>query len=525
MTKKAKIFFFSLTDEMRKEEKLDWFRRTTLDSIEFQNVQPDKNNNWINLADNTDWDTFLPIASKSKTEKNVIFGFSSLGVSTNRDEWVYDFGKQSLKNKIQFFIEKYNHFLNKKDESWDNSIKWSRDLKKKFEQSKSIKFNENLIFLSNYRPFVKQYWFSEKIMNDILTQNHYDIFGEKLTLKSLYIAHIGDVTEKPFTILCGDLAPSLNYLSPASGVRLYPLHKIDSDGKRHDNITDWGLLKFREFYSSNVDTHSSAYLRENEQNTHKNANPHKNEQNTQKNANPHKNDQNVDTHSSAYPRENEQNTQKNAYPHKNEQNTQKNAYPHKNAQNVDTHSSAYPRKNVENEQSIIEKIDIFHYVYAVLHHPAYRQKYELNLKREFPRVPLYENFWQWASWGKMLMDLHINYEQINPYPLQQKEASKFIEKPKAKLKAIKDLGEIVIDENTTLTGVPAQAWEYKLGNRSALEWVLDQYKESKPSDPTIAEKFNTYRFAEYKNHVIDLLKKVCAVSLETMKIIHEMPKE
>ncbi len=79
-----------------------------------------------------------------------------------------------------------------------------------------------------------------------------------------------------------------------------------------------------------------------------------------------------------------------------------------------------------------------------------------------------------------------------------------------------------MDELSFLSGVPKEAWEYKLGNRSALEWILDQYKEKKPSDPTIAEKFNTYRFADYKEHVIDLLKRVCTVSVETMKIIREM---
>ncbi|MFN7285659.1 MAG: type ISP restriction/modification enzyme, partial [Dolichospermum sp.] len=69
---------------------------------------------------------------------------------------------------------------------------------------------------------------------------------------------------------------------------------------------------------------------------------------------------------------------------------------------------------------------------------------------------------------------------------------------------------------------PKIAWEYMLGNRSALEWILDQYKEKKPKDPTIAEKFNTYRFADYKEQVIDLLMRVCTVSVETMKIIREM---
>jgi predicted helicase len=93
---------------------------------------------------------------------------------------------------------------------------------------------------------------------------------------------------------------------------------------------------------------------------------------------------------------------------------------------------------------------------------------------------------------------------------------------KAKLKAFKESGRIVLDGITELSGVPALAWDYKLGNRSALEWILDQYKEKKPSDPTIAEKFNTYKFADYKEQVIDLLERVCTVSIETMKIVKEM---
>ncbi len=108
------------------------------------------------------------------------------------------------------------------------------------------------------------------------------------------------------------------------------------------------------------------------------------------------------------------------------------------------------------------------------------------------------------------LSLHIN------------EHNKPARTPKAKLKADKDKGTIILDESTTLEGIPKIAWEYCLGNRSALEWILDQYKEKKPKDPTIAAKFNTYRFADYKEQVIDLLQRVCTVSVETMKIIREM---
>ena len=71
----------------------------------------------------------------------------------------------------------------------------------------------------------------------------------------------------------------------------------------------------------------------------------------------------------------------------------------------------------------ITKEDIFHYVYAVLHHPAYRAKYEINLNREFPRIPFYDDFWKWAEWGRRLMELHLGYEAVEPYPLERIESN------------------------------------------------------------------------------------------------------
>jgi predicted helicase len=170
---------------------------------------------------------------------------------------------------------------------------------------------------------------------------------------------------------------------------------------------------------------------------------------------------------------------------------------------------------------------IFHYVYGVLHDPVYREKYALNLKREFPRIPFYADFWQWADWGKELMDLHIGYESVEPFALTRadvpdEKARKAGQTPKAMLKADKVHGAIILDSETTLSGVPPEAWLYKLGNRSALEWILDQHKEKKPKDPTIREKFNTYRFADYKEKVVDLLMRVTTVSVRTIEIIRAM---
>ena len=181
----------------------------------------------------------------------------------------------------------------------------------------------------------------------------------------------------------------------------------------------------------------------------------------------------------------------------------------------------------------ITKEAIFRYVYAVLHDPLYREKYAQNLKREFPRVPLYGDsdatFWQWAAWGEALMALHIGYETVAPFALVRSDVPDEKvraagQSPKCMLKSDKDAGRIVIDSETTLTGVPPEAWNYLLGNRSAIDWVLDQYKEKKPKDPTIREKFDTYRFADYKEVVCNLLMRVTTVSMSTVRIVDEMKR-
>ena len=165
--------------------------------------------------------------------------------------------------------------------------------------------------------------------------------------------------------------------------------------------------------------------------------------------------------------------------------------------------------------------DVFAYTYAMLHDPSYRQRYEVDLRREFPRVYFQEDFAWWAQQGRELLDLHIGFETADPWP-QERVDKDGVTPKRAILRADKERNVITVDEQTSLAGVPDEAWDYRLGSRSALEWVLDQYKERKPRDPTIRERFNTYRFADHKERVVDLLGRVCAVSAFTTTIVNEL---
>ena len=126
----------------------------------------------------------------------------------------------------------------------------------------------------------------------------------------------------------------------------------------------------------------------------------------------------------------------------------------------------------------ITKWDIFHYNYALLHHPTYREKYEMNLKRDLPHIPFAEDFWGFATAGAALADLHVNYEFAPKY-----DGLKYIETPGVpvdwrveKMKLSKDKTSLIYNDFLTLSGIPPKVFDYQLGTRSALEWVVDQYR-------------------------------------------------
>jgi predicted helicase len=163
----------------------------------------------------------------------------------------------------------------------------------------------------------------------------------------------------------------------------------------------------------------------------------------------------------------------------------------------------------------ITKEDVFHYIYALLHHPAYRERYAANLKRELPRIPFAPNFGAFAEAGKELARLHVDYESLEPWPL------KFVENRDVpyservtKMKLSPDRQSLQINESLTLAGIPAEAFDYRLGSRSALEWLIDQYQVKGESDPNREDD---------PGYIVRLVGQVVRVSVETVKIVKGLP--
>ena len=169
----------------------------------------------------------------------------------------------------------------------------------------------------------------------------------------------------------------------------------------------------------------------------------------------------------------------------------------------------------------ISKWDIFHYVYGLLHHPAYRQRYEANLKRELPRLPFAPDFRAFATAGARLAEIHVGYEEMPPYALAEIETpGQPLDYGVEKMRLSKDRTQIRYNNFLTLGGIPSQAFNYRLGNRSALEWVIDQYRVKTDKRSGIVNDPNR---AEDPQYIVDLIGRVIAVSLETVEIVAGLP--
>ncbi len=170
----------------------------------------------------------------------------------------------------------------------------------------------------------------------------------------------------------------------------------------------------------------------------------------------------------------------------------------------------------------ITKKDIFHYVYAVLHHPAYREKYAANLRRELPRIPFAPDFAAFAKAGEKLAALHTGYESQKEFKLKRVETGKKPDWRVEKMKLSKDKSALLYNDWLTLAGIPAEAHDYRLGNRSALDWIVDQYRveRSKENPDDILSDPNRPDDEEY---IVRLVGQVVTVSVETMKLVRSLP--
>ena len=154
----------------------------------------------------------------------------------------------------------------------------------------------------------------------------------------------------------------------------------------------------------------------------------------------------------------------------------------------------------------------------MLHHPGYRTRYAANLKRALPRIPYAPDFADYACIGAALMKLHLEYERQPEYPLEHRETGKLNWRVE-EMSLSKDKAQLKYNDFLTLSGIPPEVYQYRLGNRSALEWVVDQYRVSTDKRSGIVNDPNRDDDPEY---IVRLIGQVVTVSLETVRLVCEL---
>ncbi len=437
----AHIFYNSETAEINKEATFEFLDACEhIGNVNWDSIQPDARHTWLTEGLREDFETFMPIGSKTaKAEKGeisgVIFHQFSSGVKTNRDAWTINFDRDVLGSNVTRMIEFYNTQVFKYQGIADKSsiniddfaeyddakISWSRDLKAKMRTGRIAEYDEHKVRTCLYRPFAKRNIFFDRILNDVVYVFP-SIFPTLETEAENRVICVNISREKPFTCLITDCIPEHIMTGGfGSAGQCFPFYIYNEDGSnRQENITDWVLAQFREHY----------------------------------------------------------------------------------------------------RDANITKWDIFHYTYALLHHPAYREHYQVNLKRDLPHIPYAPKFWEFVEAGRRLADIHIHYEEQPQYKLDMIETPDMpLDCRVEQMKFSKDKTEIKYNNFLTLAGIPAEALQYRLGNRSALEWVVDQYRVKTDKRSRIVNDPNR---ADDETYIVDLIRKVISVSLETVEIVEKL---
>ncbi|MHB9131984.1 MAG: type ISP restriction/modification enzyme [Armatimonadota bacterium] len=435
------IYYHRVPEQWTRHEKYAFLaQQKSADNVAWQTLTPDAKQNWLTDGMQDDFENFISIGTKEgkaarKQKTQAIFHLYSGGVKTNRDQWTYDFNRESLISKVQLFIDTYNSEVDRwqhradrevKLDSFvsydDKRIKWSEGIKNHLASGQRGEFDDNKTRRAIYRPFCSQWLFFDRLLNE-RTYQFTQILPNSITEEEnrvICIAGIGN--RKEFGTLITDIIPALDLCFEKA--QCFPFYVYNEDGtNRRENITDWALAQFREQYGAGV-----------------------------------------------------------------------------------------------------TKWDIFYYVYALLHHPRYRERYAENLKRALPHIPLTvaaADFPAYVEIGRKLADLHLHYETVDEYPLSWIENKKIpftwrVEK----MRLSKDKTTLVVNDSLTLQGFPDACHAYRLGNRSALEWVIDQYQVSTDKRSGITTDPNREEDPEY---IIRLIGRVVTVSVETVKLIRALP--
>ncbi|GAA6886227.1 hypothetical protein AOH231_09900 [Helicobacter pylori] len=175
------------------------------------------------------------------------------------------------------------------------------------------------------------------------------------------------------------------------------------------------------------------------------------------------------------------------------------------------------------DYSIAEE-EIFYYIYAILHHKGYLEKYKNSLTKEDPRIALSEDFKDLSTLGKELAELHLNYESGEMHAsVEYKTLMNAEEKGYYDVETMKKIGDrIHYNNHIAITKIPNKAFDYVVNGKSAIDWVIERYKKTRDKDSLIENNPNDYAGGKY---VFELLCRVIKLSEKSVDLIEKISEK
>ncbi|MBS2936579.1 DEAD/DEAH box helicase [Nocardioides sp. J2M5] len=450
----AEIRYSEVGDRLTREQKLTWVSSLPpITQLDARVIAPNADGDWLDQRDHR-FGSFLPIGDRSGAS---IFVDYAMGVATNRDTWVYNYGEKRLGAAMALANQTYAAALDGRRTNDSKKIKWSSSLEGSLERGRVLELSTDPPFRAVYRPFQASLLYADFawIHRPRTVRDYFPVTGADNL--GFYVTAPG--ATKPFSCLMTDAVPDLNFWGSEGG-------QFFGRWRYEEQQDDMLSLSEGDDLSANGD------------------------------------------------------------------------------------------RRIDNISEVVEgqfraaygefsKDEIFFYVYGLLHSPEYRETYAADLKKMLPRIPLVEEPWPFVEAGQKLSELHLGYETVTPYPLQgldgepvstsstsdarydffrvQKMAFAKVRDPETK-KLVADKTRVVYNSHIELGGIPEAAYRYMLGSRSAVEWIIDRYQVKTDKASGIVNDPNDWsREVSDPRYIIDLLARIVTVSLETMKIVDNLP--
>jgi predicted helicase len=479
-TDKATIHYHDIGEYLNREEKLKLisdFKSFANPELPLKAIQPNKEGDWLSMR-NEGFENYIPLAPDKKFDLKgqSFFNQYSNGIATGKDAWVYNSSYENVVNNLNSMIDFYNQqrqsFIEAKKQNpkleiekfvkYDSTkISWSDIFLRDANKNIPYKLDETKMAIGLYRPFFKQRMSYDKIV--IHRTYQLPKLFPKTNSENLVIIVTGTGAGKPFCSLITNNIPNYHTLDTD---QCFPLY----------------------YYEENTATQTGMFDEDN-----------------------------------------------------------KNDYIRR-----DAISDFILERAIKIYGKNVSKEDIFYYVYGFLHSPIYRETFANDLKKMLPRLPLLEDikdFWAFSQAGRKLAELHLNYETVAPFADATVTGDKFpsdaatitddkfpsfggvpegrgglytVEKMRFPKKNQKDT--IIYNSKITVSNIPAQAYEYVVNGKSAIEWIMERYQVTTHKESGITNNPNDWAI-EVGNprYILDLLLSVINVSVQTVDIVNTLP--